>query len=39
VPPGEYTLVAIQDYTGETETPVTVKPKETVKLAIELKKK
>ncbi len=39
VPPGSYTLVAWQKYTGEVEVPVTVKPKEAVQVAIELKKK
>lgn len=39
VPPGSYTLVAWQEYTGETELPVTVKAKETVDVPIELKKK
>lgn len=39
VPPGSYTLVATQYYTGDTELPVTVKGGETVKLSIELKKK
>lgn len=39
VPPGSYTLVAWQEYTGETEVPVTVKPKEAVDQTIELKKK
>jgi plastocyanin len=39
IPPGDYTVVASQHYTGDTETPVTVKGGETVKLSIELKKK
>lgn len=39
VPPGNYTLVATQHYTGDTEMPITVKGGETAKLAIELKKK
>ena len=39
IPPGNYTLVATQHYTGDTETMVTVKGGETVKLSIELKKK
>ena len=30
VPPGSYTLVVSQDYTGDTEMPVTVKAKATV---------
>jgi hypothetical protein len=39
VPPGSYTLVAWQEYTGELELPVTVKAKETVDVPVELKKK
>jgi hypothetical protein len=39
VPPGNYTLVAWQEFTGETEVPVTVKPKEAATLTVELKKK
>jgi hypothetical protein len=39
VPPGNYTLVAFQGYMGPTETPVTVKPKETAQVSVELKKK
>jgi hypothetical protein len=39
IPPGNYTLVATQYYTGDTEIPVTVKGGETVKVPIELKKK
>jgi plastocyanin len=39
IPPGDYTVVASQHYTGDTEMPVTVKSGETVKLSIELKKK
>lgn len=39
VPPGDYTLVATQDYTGDIEIPITVKAKEATKVAIELKKK
>jgi carboxypeptidase family protein len=39
VPPGSYSLVAWQEYTGETEVPVTVKAKEPTKMTIELKKK
>lgn len=39
VPPGTYTVVATQYYTGDTEMQVTVKGGETAKLAIELKKK
>ncbi len=39
IPPGTYTLVTSQNYTGDTEMQVTVKGGETAKLAIELKKK
>lgn len=39
IPPGNYTLVASQHYTGDTETPVTVTGGQTAKLTIELKKK
>lgn len=39
VPPGSYTLVTWQEYTGESEQPVTVKAKEIVEAPIELKKK
>lgn len=39
VPPGDYTLVATQNYTGDTEMPVTVKSGEALTLSIELKKK
>lgn len=39
VPPGDYTLVAFQGYTGPSETSVTVKPKETAQVSFELKKK
>jgi hypothetical protein len=39
VPPGSYTLVAWHEHTGEIELPVTVKPKETVEVPVELKKK
>jgi hypothetical protein len=38
VPPGSYTLVAWQEYTGAVETPVTVKAKETAAITLELKK-
>jgi Polysaccharide lyase family 4, domain II len=38
VPPGSYTLVAWQEYTGAVEIPVTVKAKEVVSVPIELKK-
>ena len=39
VPPGSYTLVAWQEYTEDTEVPVTVKAKEATQQTIELKKK
>jgi hypothetical protein len=39
VPPGNYTLVVSQNYTGDNEQAVTVKSGEAVKLAIELKKR
>jgi len=39
VPPGAYTLVAWQEYTGAVEVPVTVKPKEVVSVPVGLKKK
>ncbi len=39
VPPGSYTLVAWQEYTGATEVPVTVKPNEAAQVPIELTKK
>ena len=39
VPPGTYTVVASQHFTGDTEMQVTVKGGETAKLPIELKKK
>jgi hypothetical protein len=38
VPPGSYTLVAWQEYTGAVETPVTVKAKDTAAVTVELKK-
>ncbi len=38
VPPGSYTLVAWQEYTGQTEVPVIIKGREPVQLTIELKK-
>ena len=38
VPPGSYTLVAWQEYTGALEIPVTVGAKEVMELPIELKK-
>lgn len=39
IPPGSYTLIAWQEFTGPTETPVTVKAKEASTLTVELKKK
>jgi len=39
IPPGNYTLVATQAYTGDTEMPITVKANEAAKVSIELKKK
>jgi hypothetical protein len=39
VPPGSYTLVTWHELTGQTETPVTVKPKEKAELKVELKRK
>jgi len=39
IPPGDYTLVAFQGYMGPTETPVTIKAKETAQVSVELKKK
>lgn len=38
IPPGDYTLVATQSYTGDSETPVTLKGGETLTLPIELKR-
>jgi hypothetical protein len=38
VPPGSYTLVAWQEYTGPNELQVTVKPKEATTANVELKK-
>jgi hypothetical protein len=38
LPPGNYTLVAWQPYTGEMEIPVTISAGKTTDLAIELKK-
>jgi hypothetical protein len=38
VPPGSYTLVAWQEYTGVVEIPVTVKAKEVAAVTVELKK-
>jgi hypothetical protein len=39
VPPGSYTLVAWQEFTGPVEVAVTVKAKEVVSAPVELKKK
>jgi hypothetical protein len=38
VPPGEYTMVVWQEYTGSMEMPVTVKANETVTVPVEIKK-
>jgi hypothetical protein len=38
VPPGSYTLVGWQEYTGPVEVPVTVKAKDTAAVTLELKK-
>jgi len=38
IPPGNYTLVAWQEFTGPTEVPVTVKAKEAATLNVELKR-
>lgn len=39
LPPGQYTLVAWQEYTEEVETPVTVKANETATITVDLAKK
>jgi Polysaccharide lyase family 4, domain II len=39
VPPGTYTLVAWQEFTGEVEQSVTIKAKESANVTIDLKKK
>jgi len=39
VPPGNYTLIAWQEFTGPTETPITIKGKEATSITVELKKK
>ena len=39
VPPGSYTLVAWQEYAGETEIPVIVEPRKLAVVTVELKKK
>jgi len=38
VPPGDYTLVVWQEYTGAVEMPVSVKPKEATSVPVEIKK-
>ncbi len=38
IPPGDYSLVATQSYTGDNETPVSLKGGETLTLPIELKR-
>jgi hypothetical protein len=38
IPPGTYTLVAWQEFTGPTETPITIKGKEATSITVELKK-
>jgi hypothetical protein len=38
IPPGTYTLVGWQEYTGAVEVPVTVKAKEVASVTVELKK-
>jgi hypothetical protein len=38
IPPGNYTLVGWQEYTGPTETPITIKGKEVTSVTVELKK-
>jgi hypothetical protein len=38
VPPGDYTMVVWQEYTGSMEVPVTVKAKETATVPVEIKK-
>jgi hypothetical protein len=38
VPPGQYTMVVWQEYTGEQEVPVTVKAKETATVPVQIKK-
>ena len=38
VPPGSYTAVAWQEYTGPNEVPVSVKSKEATTVNVELKK-
>jgi plastocyanin len=38
IPPGKYTLATFQPYTGVRDTPVSVEPKKTININIELKK-
>jgi hypothetical protein len=38
VPPGEYTMVVWQEYTGSMDIPVTVKARETATVPVEIKK-
>jgi Polysaccharide lyase family 4, domain II len=38
VPPGDYTMVVWQEYTGSMDVPVTVKAKETATVPVEIKK-
>ncbi len=38
IPPGDYTLIATQEYTGDTETSVSIKAGEATEITIELKK-
>jgi plastocyanin len=38
VPPGQYTMVVWQEYTGTQEIPVTVKAKETASVPVQIKK-
>jgi hypothetical protein len=38
VPPGKYTLVAFQGYTGGVEIPLTVKANQRLEIEAELKK-
>jgi plastocyanin len=38
IPPGKYTLVTFQPYTGTTETPVTIEAKKTSNVNVEIKK-
>lgn len=38
VPPGDYTMIVWQEYTGATEVPVSIKPKETATVPVAIKK-